>query len=92
MYQHGKLKISTTGYKYKETVKAKITKSLQILSAQFSEESAGVALLLRKSSRREGDSKLSQHSLPWKEGGAGFGLWLSVMSVELCGESTYTPE
>jgi hypothetical protein len=67
MYQHGKLKISTTGYKCKETIKANITKSPQILSAQFSLAPAGVGLLLRKTSRCEEGSKLpTQFSL---EGG-----------------------
>lgn len=87
MYQHGKLKIRTTGYKYKEMIKTNITKSPRTLSAQFSREPAGVGLSLRKTSRHEGGSKLSQHSFPWKEEGAALGLW-GVMSVELCGESS----
>lgn len=61
MYQHGKLKIGTTSYKYKEMIKTNITKSPRTLSAQFSREPAGVGLSLRKTSRREGGSKLSQY-------------------------------
>lgn len=78
MYQHGKLKISTTDYRYKETVKAKITKSppqYSVLSSHGSLQVWGSSSGRRAGVREEASAPL--------EGGRSC-FWLVVECHE-CG-------